>query len=186
MNRLLWAGAGALVLLAAALPWVNIALGADAGHGVFGTPVGVGNCCIRDASCVVGCDNMGMTWSTYDGLTGAAIVTQAVTVYAAPGIDVKRTLGTAYAEPGIDVKRTLGLDTFTVELSRDQKLARAYALCNKEVFSGSDLLKAKLLKDAIPALFEPCLIVDFHWHHNGHDPREDQAFIEKFAKELVK
>jgi len=32
VNRLLWAGAGALVLLAAALPWVNIALGADAGH----------------------------------------------------------------------------------------------------------------------------------------------------------
>jgi len=26
-NRLLWAGAGALVLLAAALPWVHIALG---------------------------------------------------------------------------------------------------------------------------------------------------------------
>src|SRR5271166_2152359 len=124
MNRLIWAGAGALVLLAAALPWVNIALGADAGHGVFGTPVGVGDCCIRDTSCVVGCDNMGMTWSTYDGLTGAAIVTQESRVWAAP--------------PGIEIKSSPGLTAYTVELSRDQKLARAYALCNKEVFSGSD------------------------------------------------
>jgi len=152
VTRLLWAGAGALVLLAAALPWVNIALGADAGHGVFGMPVGVGDCCIR-------------------GLPpGSGILTQESRIWAAP--------------PGIEIKSSPGLTAYTVELSRDQKLARAYALCMRDLVHR--LAEWRTAPPIRPAFQNEaaCEAIKTTWENS--DSVDDLAFIEKFAKELMK